>query len=184
MDRVCIQLTCLKRDHGISSTHSQALKHLLATKPLTNGQIMTKGEIRTVLFVAVSMLAGGLVLLVKQFDAGFMPDLAPAAADRLPAVADKGGPVSGGPAMSASSDDIPRMSDDNLLVSDGKLRVPINTAPASELQKLPGIGPTLAERIIAFRKQSGAFVTVEQLLEVKGIGPAKLGRLRPFVELR
>ena len=66
----------------------------------------------------------------------------------------------------------------------GQLLVPVNTAPASELQKLPGIGPKLAEAIIAYRKQSGPFASVEQLIEVKGIGPAKLGRMRPFVELK
>ena len=61
--------------------------------------------------------------------------------------------------------------------------VPVNTAPASELQKLPGIGPKLAEAIIEYRTKSGPFERVEQLLDVKGIGPAKLGRLRPLVKL-
>ncbi len=153
---------------------------------------MTKGELRAILFVAASMLAGGLVLLVNQFDSGFMPDLAPAVADGPPMAGVQGQSAqTAGNAMamagssSGEDNEYPAAGvSSKSASSDDNLRVPINTAPASELQKLPGIGPTLAERIIAFRKQSGAFVTVEQLLEVKGIGPAKLGRLRPFVELR
>ena len=160
---------------------------------------MTKGEIQAILFVAVSMLAGGLVLLVKQFDADFLPDLGPAAAEgranggiqalsaqttakplAMTGLSSDAGADIGG---EKSAGDVPysRVVSPS---SDKDLRVPINTAPASELQKLPGIGPTLAERIVAFREQSGGFLTVEQLLEVKGIGPAKLARMRPFVELR
>jgi competence protein ComEA len=60
----------------------------------------------------------------------------------------------------------------------------INRASASEFDSLPGIGPTLAERVVQLRKQKGRFDSVEDLLEVKGIGPSKLGRLRPFAAVR
>lgn len=60
-------------------------------------------------------------------------------------------------------------------------RVNINTASAEELQSLPGIGPVLAGRIIEYRRQYGPFIDVEQLVEVKGIGPKVLERLRPLV---
>ena len=50
----------------------------------------------------------------------------------------------------------------------GKLN--INTATASQLEALPGVGPVLAERIVAYRQASGAFTTTEQLLLVEGIG--------------
>lgn len=61
-------------------------------------------------------------------------------------------------------------------------RVRINSASASELQQLPGIGPALAQRIVETRN-SGRFTSVEDLLRVPGIGKAKLAKLRDYVEV-
>jgi competence protein ComEA len=61
--------------------------------------------------------------------------------------------------------------------------VNINTASADELDTLPGVGPATAEAIIAYREQSGPFTSVDQLLDVRGIGDAKLAQLRDLVTL-
>lgn len=61
-------------------------------------------------------------------------------------------------------------------------RVRINSASASELQSLPGVGPALAQRIIAERSR-GRFVSAEDLLRVSGIGKAKLEKIRAYVEV-
>jgi len=61
--------------------------------------------------------------------------------------------------------------------------VNINTASVEELQALPGIGSARAEEIVALRKTRGSFRTVDELLEVRGIGPAMLERMRPQVTL-
>jgi competence ComEA-like helix-hairpin-helix protein len=58
-----------------------------------------------------------------------------------------------------------------------------NRATTSELQRLPGIGPAIAERIIAYRSSHGPFRTLEGICEVKGIGPRILERIRPYLVL-
>ena len=63
----------------------------------------------------------------------------------------------------------------------GDGRIHLNRATASELDDLPGIGPVIAERIVAHRTEHGPFRAVEDLLDVPGIGEAKLASLRDLV---
>ena len=69
------------------------------------------------------------------------------------------------------------------VVPESALPVNVNTATAEELDVLPGIGPALAGRIIAYREEHGPFTAVEQLLEVSGIGEAVLDGLRDQIVL-
>lgn len=78
----------------------------------------------------------------------------------------RGAPGSGGAATSGS---------------DGSGKVNLNTATAAELETLPGIGPALAQRIVAHREQRGPFRTVKDLLKVSGIGPKKFEGLEDLV---
>lgn len=55
--------------------------------------------------------------------------------------------------------------------------VDLNTADATTLETLPGIGPVLAERIVAWREENGPFASVDELGDVSGIGPALLEQL-------
>ncbi len=57
----------------------------------------------------------------------------------------------------------------------------LNRAGFYDLQSLPGIGPVIAERILAYRDSVERFEVVEDLLKVKGIGPAKYKRLKDRV---
>lgn len=59
--------------------------------------------------------------------------------------------------------------------------ISLSRATASDLETLPGVGPVLAERIVSFREQNGGFDVVEDLLEVPGIGEAKLAAIRDLV---
>jgi competence protein ComEA len=59
--------------------------------------------------------------------------------------------------------------------------VNVNTATPEQLDVLPGVGPTTAAAIVAHRQAHGPFQTVEQLGDVRGIGPAKLDALRGLV---
>ena len=59
----------------------------------------------------------------------------------------------------------------------------INRASASELDSLDGIGPVIAKRIIAYRTTNGAFLAVEDLLKVSGIGDAKLAQFKEKIRV-
>jgi competence ComEA-like helix-hairpin-helix protein len=59
----------------------------------------------------------------------------------------------------------------------------INTSSKEELMRLPGIGPAYAGRILAFRAEHGPFRTLEELQNVKGIGPKTFERIKPFLRL-
>lgn len=59
--------------------------------------------------------------------------------------------------------------------------VNLNQATAAELQRLPRVGPTLAERILEHRKEHGAFKRVEDLMEVKGVGEKMFALLKPYL---
>lgn len=63
-------------------------------------------------------------------------------------------------------------------------RIDVNTATAEELQSVPGIGTTLARRIVEFREEHGPFEKVDDLLNVRGIGVASLDKLRPFLSIK
>ncbi len=58
--------------------------------------------------------------------------------------------------------------------------VDLNAADQSSLETLPGVGPATAQAILAHLAQNGPFTRLEDLLEVRGIGPAKLELIRPY----
>jgi competence protein ComEA len=62
-----------------------------------------------------------------------------------------------------------------------KFQVDVNRADWPELIQLPGIGPTLAQRLIDEREQNGPFRDVEDLGRVSGVGPRTLERIKPYL---
>lgn len=67
---------------------------------------------------------------------------------------------------------------------DERGRLDLNRADSTELELLPGVGPALASRILAARARAGRFTTVQDLLQVRGIGPRILAKLLPSVTVR
>jgi competence protein ComEA len=62
--------------------------------------------------------------------------------------------------------------------------IDLNSADESELEGLPGIGPALAERIVAFREQAGRYGSSDDLLDVAGMTQRKLDAIAPYVSVR
>jgi competence protein ComEA len=87
--------------------------------------------------------------------------------EALPAPA---GPDSGGP--------IQKLAGEELLALRESMKININTAGVDELNRLPGIGPATAQNIVDHRKENGPFRSIEELVQVKRIGPSLLNKIR------
>jgi competence protein ComEA len=83
-------------------------------------------------------------------------------------------------------------NDDNTLILPGLTEEPqssqenadlinINTASVEELDSLPGIGPTIAQRIIDYRDENGPFLNIEDILNVSGIGPSTFDNIKELI---
>src|ERR1700722_11619974 len=59
--------------------------------------------------------------------------------------------------------------------------VNLNTATSAQLQQVPGIGPSTADKIVQMRKSYGPFKSVNDLLAIRGIGPKKLEKMRKYL---
>lgn len=62
--------------------------------------------------------------------------------------------------------------------------VDLNAATALQLQQLPGVGPAMANAIVQFRKKSGPFERIEDLLAIRGITARKLAQMRPYLTVK
>jgi len=69
----------------------------------------------------------------------------------------------------------------SLLYSQNK--IDLNKATIEELENLPGIGPKIAKNIVEYREKFGPFRSIEELLEVKGIGTKRLKRLKKYLKV-
>ncbi len=63
-------------------------------------------------------------------------------------------------------------------------KINVNCASAAELERLPGIGEVLAERIVAYRQEHGPFASIDELVKVRGIGEDTIERIREYAEAR
>ena len=79
-----------------------------------------------------------------------------------------------------------QLSDNEMIVIPPKKEerlISINSAGVEELCRLPGIGPAIADRIIEYRKQNAGFKTLEDIMNVKGIGKATYEKIKGYIAL-
>lgn len=94
------------------------------------------------------------------------------------------GPIPSGVSTSTAAGGSPRTSSSSRTAARPAAKsISLNNATAAELDRLPGVGPATAAKIIEYRKQHGGFSSVDELLAVRGIGPKKLADIRPYVRL-
>lgn len=125
----------------------------------------TPADIRVVFLLTFLLLAGGAVVIYQKSKAVIYPDLITKQID--PAQFRNG---------KATARHHPATQ-----VEPSQLRININTAPADSLRMLPEIGLTLAARIIQYRQKHGHFQSIDDLVNVNGIGPAKLKAIREYI---
>lgn len=166
--------------------------------------VVRRRELWLLLSLAVSLGAG---LAVREFRAGF-PDLSdrleqldreePTSADTAAgAVSSHSTGWPSKPRGEGSAREAPGRAGDGargtegraeggsregkVRAEDGSAPLDINRATAEELQRLPGIGPTLAAQIVRTRERRGSFASSEDLRAVPGIGPKKLDGIRDLI---
>lgn len=61
--------------------------------------------------------------------------------------------------------------------------VNVNTATAAQFEALPGIGPSMAQRIVTYREKNGPFKKLEDLMNIQGVGEKSFLKLRPYLTI-
>ncbi len=113
--------------------------------------MLTRGEKRALVFLSASFLCGLLLLGLRSL---------------------------GREKVSVS---LEGKGEDAAVAEMGESPVNINSAGLGELITLPGIGEKYARRIIELRRRQGRFESVDELLQVEGIGPKRLEKIRPMI---
>ena len=118
---------------------------------------------------------------------GAAPNIVPSAPiPAAPAVAARTPPsLSPLPSVKAGKSSLSKSSDSRSgkIIAESGEQVGLNSATVEQLERLPGVGPSMAARILAYRQQAGGFSKVEDLTLVTGIGPKKFAKIAPFVTL-
>ncbi len=130
-------------------------------EPLTDGEKVFVPKLGAI--PAAAMIPPALTPAAKT---------APAA---LSATAAKGGKNGAGKGAGSSRS--------SKISADSGEQIGLNSATLEQLERLPGVGPSMAAKILAYRQQSGGFAKIDDLSLVPGIGPKKLAKLAPLVSL-
>jgi competence ComEA-like helix-hairpin-helix protein len=139
-------------------------------------------EIRIVVVLTLLALAGSAVELINRQGDSSRLDLGIFSERTSYKYLYKGAETSR-PTISADDSLLTKMAQ----VPDAKpidIKIDINHCGAFDIEALPGIGPVLAEKIVAFRDSIGGFKSLDDLNNVKGIGPAKFALIKDRIEIK
>lgn len=133
---------------------------------------LTPDEKKVIIFFIVALALGNAVLLYKKSHPAFVPELKYSGPE-LPKVVEQSG--------QHPADEEKPIKNQWAVKKKPAGKIDINRAGSRDLEKLPAIGPAMAKKIIDFRKESGDFRKVEDLMKIKGIGSKKFNKLREHV---
>ena len=138
-----------------------------------------KTERITLLFLGVTLLIGGVISLLDYLDPTTIEEFrivhgALASPDSVQSDSSVTSQPAGVP---------PHRTVGGSAVADTSRKLDLNTASIDELQRLPRIGPKMAQRIVEFRRQYGPFKKFDDLQRVKGIGEKTLQVLKPYIKI-
>lgn len=132
----------------------------------------TSQERMVLIFLGVTLLAGGLVRWTKIHKASALQIHTTSIYEEMPT-------------YKAVSNELNSGAEHATPARDGKQsldgKININEVDAATLQQLPGIGPTLASRIIEYRSEHGPFTQIEDLMKVKGIGTKMFEKISKII---
>jgi len=142
----------------------------------------TRQEQRIIIILGIVILIGTGVLLVKRFQPGWImrlsmgePDFDVETDQKSPRLTeDTYKPADQPEQKTEDVDESEKPTPEEKPDKPKETKINVNTADVDELQKLPGIGPVMAQRIIEYRQEHGEFKNIYELERVRGIGEATL----------
>ena len=147
----------------------------------------TRSEAAVIVFLAASLLSGATIRALQRDETGTPLDVRQSLSRQDSVFAAQANarliaPSGADERDKRASETIERTGTSG--AADTPSIVDINTATGRAFETLPGIGPATAEKIIEHRRTHGPFSRVEDLMNVKGIGPKKFEKLRQFITVK